>query len=194
MQLRVGFGRLERMHLRPIPILLVGLLVTACSAAAPTPSLPELATGTVSRHGMTLTVAAEPAVAAAGQPIEVEAVITNDGREPIVLSGSGSGFVFFSVTRLEDGLTSGEPAVTGDCAEHIVPVGEPIVVPFAKSGGWSEDDANADFLKAYFADPRLTLPSGTWRIEVSTLGNVGEACTGPLLDLDVALQVTVTAP
>ena len=44
---------------------------------------------------MTLSVAAEPAVVAAGQPIEVEAMITNDGPEPIVLSGSGSGFVFF---------------------------------------------------------------------------------------------------
>ena len=75
-----------------------------------------------------------------------------------------------------------------------MPVGEPILVPFAKSGGWSEDDANADFLKTYFADPRLTLPSGTWRIEVSTLGNVEEGCTGPLLDLEVALQVTVTDP
>jgi hypothetical protein len=194
MQLRFGFGHLVHVHHRPFWMFLVGVLLAACSRAAPTPSVVELATGTVSKHGMTLSVVAEPAVVAAGQPIEVEATITNDGREPLVVSGSGSGFVFFSVKRLEDGLTSGEPVTPGDCGEHIVPVGEPIVIPFAKSGAWSEDDAHADFLRTYFADSELTLPSGTWQIDVSTLGNVGEGCTGPLLDLEVALQVTVTNP
>jgi hypothetical protein len=179
---------------RPVPLLLaVTLLLAACSPSpSPTPSAPELASGTVSGHGMTLSVTAKPAVVAAGQPISVEATVTNDGAEPIVLSGSGSGFVVFSVTRVEDGLTSGEEVTQGDCAPHIVPVGEPNVIPFSKSGGWSEDDPNAAFLRTYFADPQLTLPSGTWRIDVSMLGTIGEGCTGPQLDLELSVLVTVT--
>ncbi|MGZ8563458.1 MAG: hypothetical protein ACXWWU_07545 [Candidatus Limnocylindria bacterium] len=187
---------------RLVPSVLLTLVMAACSltptptplgsGTQPGPTAPELAAGTVSGHGMTLSATAEPAVVAAGEPISVEAVVTNDGAEPIVLSGSGSGFVFFSVTRVEDGLTSGPPGMTMDCAQHVLAPGEPTVVPFSKSGGFSPDDPNAAFLRTYFADPELTLPSGTWRIDVSTAATIGGGCTGPQLDLALALLVTVT--
>lgn len=189
------------MH-RLVSLASVAVAVAACSVIPtptplgsglqPGPTAPELASGTVSGHGMTLAVTAAPVVVVAGAPIEVEATVTNDGGEPIELSGSGSGFVFFSVTRIEDGLTSGEPVMTDDCAPHVVPVGEPIVVPFAKSGGWSEDDPNAGFLRTYFSEPELTLPSGTWRIDVSTAATIGQGCIGDSLDLGISLIVTVT--
>jgi hypothetical protein len=185
---------------RFLPAAAAALILAACSVTPtptplgsetqPGPTTPELAAGSVSGHGMTLSVTAEPAVVTAGQPIEVEAVVTNDGADPIVLSGSGSGIVFFSVTRLEDGLTLGDSLRTMDCAPHVIR--EPIVVPFAKSGGWSEDDPNADFLRAYFADPELRLPSGTWRIDITVLANIGQGCTGLPVDLALARIVTVT--
>jgi hypothetical protein len=181
---------------------LVAVLVGACSqsptptqlgsGSEPGPTAPELAAGTVSGHGITLSAAAEPAVVAPGERIDVEAAVTNDGADPIVLSGSGSGLVFFSVTRLQDGLTSGEPGMTSDCVPHVVPVDDPVIVPFSKSGGWSEDDPNAAFLRTYFSQPELTLPSGTWRVDVTVLANIGQGCTGPPVDLALALVVTVT--
>ena len=79
-----------------------------------------------------------------------------------------------------------------DCVTHVVPVGEPIVVPFSKSGGFSQEDPNAAFMEAYFADPQLTLPSGTWRIDVEVHGSLERECGGDLLDLEVALVVTVS--
>ena len=96
------------------------------------------------------------------------------------------------MTRVEDGLTSGPPAMTSDCVQHVVVPGEPNVVPFSKSGGWGEDDPNAAFLRTYFSEPELTLPSGTWRIDVSTAATIGDGCIGPQLDLELALIVTVT--
>lgn len=187
---------------RLVPSAMVALLLAACSVtptptplgsdAPPGPTTPELAAGTVSGHGMTLSVTAEPAVVAAGQPISVEATVTNDGADPLVLSGSGSGFVFFSVTRVEDGLTSGPPGMTSDCAPHVLPPDERVVVPFSKSGGWTEDDPNANFLRTYFADPELTLPSGTWRVDVSAAASIGAGCVGEPLDLEISLVVTVT--
>jgi hypothetical protein len=181
---------------------LVAVLVAACSQSPtptplgshlqPGPTAPELAAGTVSGQGMRLSATAEPAVVAAGERIDVEATVANDGADPIVLSGSGSGFVFFSVTRVEDALTSGPPVWTDDCVPHVIPPGEPNVIPFAKSGGWSEGDPNAAFLRTYFSEPELSLPSGTWRIDVTVHGNIGDGCTGPAVDLELALIVTVT--
>lgn len=178
------------------------LLLVACSVS-PTPtaiglpddpgsSAPELATGTATEDGITLAVTAEPAVVASGEAIEVEAVLTHDRPDALIVSGSGTGIVFFSVTRLEDGLTSGPPVMTGDCGLHELPAGAPTVVPFSKSGGYSPDDPNADFLEIYFADPELTLPAGSWQIEVTTHGSLGEGCAGPQLDLAISLVVTVT--
>ena len=189
------------MH-RIVALLSMTLLIASCSVTPtptplgsdpqPGPTTPELAAGTVTGDGLTLSAMAEPAVVAAGQPISVEATVTNDGEEPIILSGSGGGYVLFSVTRVSDGLTSGEPVTTGDCVRHVVPVGEPNVIPFSKSGGWSEDDPNAAFLRTYFSDPELTLPPGVWQIDITTLANFGEDCSGPPLDLDLSLLVTVT--
>lgn len=181
---------------------LAAMLLAACSTtptptligppAEPGPSVPELASGTVNVDGITLTVTAEPAVVAAGDTIDVEAVLSHDRPDALIVSGSGSGPVAFSVTRLEDGLTSGAPAWTSDCARHEIPMGDPMVVPFSKSGGYTPDDPNADFLEVYFADPELTLPAGSWRIDVTTHGTLGEGCTGPPLALEVSLVVTVT--
>ncbi len=172
---------------------LAAVVLAACSAApSPSPTVPDVAAGSESGQGVTLAVTAEPAVASPGQRLDVEAVVTNDGDEPLVLSGSGGGFVFFSVTRVEDGLTSGEPAWTDDCVPHVLAAGEPTVVPFAKSGGWSEEDSNADFLRTYFANPDLSLPEGTWRIDVATAATIGEGCVGPRLELAVSVVVRVT--
>ena len=185
-----------------LTLMLSAPLLVACSVTPtptaigppdePGPSASELTTGTVTEDGITLAVSAEPAVVAAGVPIDVEAVITHDRPDALVVSGSGSGIVSFSVTRLEDGLTSGPSAMTGDCARHQLPAGAPTVVPFSKSGGYSPDDPNADFLDIYFSRPELTLPLGTWQVDVATHGSLGEGCGGPPLDLTVSVVVTVT--
>lgn len=176
----------------PIALLAVLLLAAGCAAAEPTPSTPHLASGTVTQDGITLTAGAEPAPVATGEVIDVTATLSHEGPDDLALSGSGSGIVFFSVTRIDDGLTSGPPVMTGDCVGHVLPAGEPTVIPFAKSGGYSPDDPNAAFMEAYNADPLLTLPSGTWRIDVATYANIGPGCTGVQLELALELIVTVT--
>ena len=183
-------------------LMLLAVALTACGVGpsptsigpsdAPGPSAPELAAGEVRGDRLTMRVTAQPAVVAAGEPIEVQATLVHAGPGPLVVSGSGSGIVSFSVTRLSDGLSSGPPAWTDDCAIHELPAGEEIVVPFSKSGGWSEDDEHADFLRTYFSDPELSLPPGTWRIDVATHGTRGEGCRGPQLELEMSLIVTVT--
>ncbi len=183
--------RLPGVRIIPAAVLLV--VIAGCGLPhQPTPSAPQLASGTDAQDGITLTAVAEPATVVTGEVIHVTATLSHEGSDDIVLSGSGSGIVFFSVTRIRDGLGSGPPATTLDCAGHVLAAGGPTVIPFEKSGGYSPDDPNAAFMEAYNADPLLTLPSGIWRIDVATYAKIGPGCTGDQLDLDIGLVVTVT--
>ena len=149
---------------------LVAVLVTACVAdpsstpigsdVMPGPTNPELASGVASQGDLTLSVMAVPAVAATNEVIEVTGSITNGGPGPLTVSGPGSGVVFFSVTRLEDGVSSGPPVIEGDCTPHEFPPGEPVDFSFKKSGAFTDEDADAGFRRPYFADPELRLPLG----------------------------------
>lgn len=179
-------------------VVALGLVLASCAVQPPAPtapspaaeSSPNLVSETVTEGGFTLAATADPASAVAGAPIDVNAVLTHDRAGPLIVFGSGSGIVFFSVTREEDGLSSGPALMTGDCSRHELAA--ETVVPFFPSGGYSRGDPNAEFMEAYQQAPELTLPAGTWRIDVATSGSLGEGCTGPRLDLQVSLTVVVT--
>lgn len=107
-----------------------------------------------------------------------------------MLVGSGSGLVFFRVTRLSDGLTSGDTIVTGDCVTYPFADGERMEIPFEKRGPIT---GNEEFMNSYYADPdTLTLPAGTWRIDVVTLASLN-TCGGDQLNLPLSVNVTVEA-
>ena len=168
----------------------IAFAMAAC-AAQPAPSDGPV-TATAAGHGLTLSIRAEQSAVRAGDRIEVGATVRHAGVGDLVVSGSGMGVVGFTITRLEDGLTSGGPVMTGDCVPHVIPPGAGLRYPFAKSGASVPGEPNAWFLQDYFAEPRLTLPAGTWRIEARTYGNLGEGCTGELLELSAAVDVVVT--
>lgn len=205
MKLRTPSRRPAVMAYRGIVVALA-LVLASCALQPPAPtapspeaesspttaaeSSPNLASEEVTEGGFTLAATAEPATAVAGAPIDVNAVLTHDRPDPLIVSGSGSGIVFFSVTREEDGLTPGPPEMTSDCVSRELPA--ETVVPFFPSNGYSADDPNADFKRAYQQSPELMLPAGTWRIDVATFASLGGGCSGPPLDLQVSLIVVVT--
>lgn len=175
-----------------IPVIAALMLLVACSSpAGPSAGARDgPASGSDSDGTFTLEIRVEDGAVAGEEPIVVEATLGHAGADDIVLAGSGSGVVFFTVTRLEDGLTSGPPAIQGDCAQHVFEAGQTQVVGFSKSGGFSADDPNAAFMRAYLADPDLRLPAGTWRIEATTTASVGE-CGGVPVELRAFVDVAV---
>jgi hypothetical protein len=57
-------------------------------------------------------------------------------------------------------------------------------IPFAKSGGFTDDDPNAPFYRQFYGDPRLILPPGRWRLSITSDGFLGDCQAGaPTLDL-----------
>lgn len=96
------------------------------------------------------------------EPIEAQATLRYLGPEGrIDISGSGDGPIFFRLDEITGPRDMG-PAWSDDCASHTI-AGQ-VTRPFAKAGGWSADDPNAEFYRAFFADPLFRLPAGRWRI------------------------------
>jgi hypothetical protein len=179
--------------MRPLVVLFWAVVALGGCAGPSDPSEVvdgEPAVAEAEGQGFVLTLRAEDPTVRQGQEIHVAATIASQDGDA-VLTGSGSGIVFFSVTRLEDGLTSGPPGWRLDCREHVVP-DEPMEIPFAKSGGIIGNEPHVGFLRSYFADPDLTLPAGTWRIDAMTHGSIGRDCAGNPLNLATSVEVSVT--
>jgi hypothetical protein len=128
----------------------------------------------------------------AGGPIHVAAQLVWEGAEPgASIWGSGSGPVTFLLEQLDGDIALGG-VMTADCGKHDFVRNVPLQVPYRKSGGFSAEDPNADFYRAFFADPVLRLPAGTWRI-TATAGGYLAPCdmNAPTLDLSVATDILV---
>jgi hypothetical protein len=114
---------------------------------------------------------------AANAPIEASATLSYLGPNAgIDIVGSGSGVVTYSVRQIDGRLEIGG-AQTDDCKPYRLDRGRPMVVPYAKSGGWAGDDEDAAFYVAFFNDPVFRLPPGTWMISANA-GFTEEECGG----------------
>ena len=124
----------------------------------------------------------------AGEPIDGQArlEIASGGAD---LVGSGSGLVGFEFREVGGRRRIG-PVWTSDCHQYRLEAGTPIVTGILKSGGFSADDPDAAFYRAFFAEPLVRLPAGRWEIAAVASFVVGE-CGNPEHSLRASITVTV---
>jgi hypothetical protein len=173
-------------------ILAAGLLVGACgSPDGPSPLDSRARAETVDgRFGLALELLRtswSSREAIAGQAALV--LLVGNGRTEIGASGAGP--IAFSIVEVGGSRAMGA-ASTADCATHLLSATEPITTPLTKSGGWSQDDPNAAFYEAFFADPALHLPPGTWDITAVATFNDARGCEGASHDMSATVRITVT--
>lgn len=127
----------------------------------------------------------------AGQEIKVVTTLTYLGpADAIEARGSSNpGIIGFSIERKAPPVAV-YPAYTTDCGSHPMERGVPVAYPFAKSGGFTPDEPLAPFYEAYFADPSLRLPAGTWTITAAGSWSLGE-CGGEAHALSASVTVVV---
>lgn len=149
--------------------------------------------GTVTQAEFTLTLAAGRPTYVAGELItDIEAVLSFTGPEPTVeVAGVESPVQAFETRQLDGPLSPGagwnEP-----CVRHTLIRDRPLIVPYQKSGGFSDDDPYADFMRAFFADPELRLPAGTWEIKAYAHFDVGGVdCRGRPIRLEASIVIRV---
>lgn len=100
----------------------------------------------------------------ADEPVEVEASLVYDGDQGEATVGGANALIGFGIEQV-DGTLRMEPAFDASCTPHTLSAGVPVVEPFSKSGGFSDDDPDAGFWREWFSDPVPTLPAGTWRVK-----------------------------
>jgi hypothetical protein len=133
----------------------------------------------------------------ADEPIEVEATLTYAGEaEAVVVGGSGSGLVGFSLEQL-DGPLDVEGVQMANCVPYEMVRGESTNWPYKKSGGYSPNDPNDAPIKAFLQDPVFRLPAGAYVVRANFMGLLGAFDYEPddeLHELSVELPLTVGTP
>lgn len=153
-------------------------------------SLP-FATGVTEAGIFDLMIDADKPEYRTGEPIEIDAVLQYDGRQPSVeLWGVGSLVNGFGIKQLDGPLVMG-PGWDEPCVRHELQRREPLGVPYEKSAAWSDDDPDGVFYRDWVQDPELRLPAGTWLITAYSEFAVGSDCAGPLVSLQASLLIVV---
>jgi hypothetical protein len=125
-----------------------------------------------------------------GYTIAPVARVTYLGPDPAVSVNHGHSQLVFQVEEV-GGTRRMEGGSRASCESTNLVKGEPLDVPFGKSGSPTDDPATG-FDQAWYEDPRLTLPIGTWRITANMDFAVGACGIGHVLR--VANIVRVVAP
>jgi hypothetical protein len=172
-------------------LLVAGLLVGACESP-PDPSAleaPARAETVDGRFGLAFEL--PRTTWSSREAVEGQAALILLGNGRTEIGASGGGPIAFSIIEVGGTRIMGA-ASNDDCATHVLSAAEPITSRITKSGGWSEDDPNAAFYEAFFADPALHLPPGTWDVTAVATFIEGRGCAGASHDLSATVRITVT--
>ncbi len=126
------------------------------------------------------------------EAIDIRGSLAFHGPERrIDVGGSGSGLVTWSLEQLDGPLDPGGGG-TDDCRPHEIARDRPMDMVFTKSGGFGAGGPGtaAAAIRAYFEDPVLRLPAGTYRITAWAQFAEGR-CDGPRHDLAAWIDLRV---
>lgn len=127
----------------------------------------------------------------ADDPILGSAILSFGGSAPATIYGAGASVIAFGYAEV-GGTRRVDPAWTADCGIHPLDPATPINQPLSKSGGFSNDDPNAAFLREFLAGPDVRLPSGTWDITADADFSDQALCAGSKRSMKTTLRITVT--
>lgn len=127
---------------------------------------------------------------AANEPIEGQAQLELRLGQRAQLSGAGGGPFAFEFAEIT-GARKVIPVWDAACAGHEVRAGAPLASRIVKSGGWSDEEPDADFYRAFFQGPEVRLPPGVWDITALATFSEGAGCGGRSVALRATVRVEV---
>ncbi|MEO8470370.1 MAG: hypothetical protein ABI573_11975 [Chloroflexota bacterium] len=116
-------------------------------------------------------------------------------RDGSIVVSTAADVVGFGVEQI-GGLHRVDPVSAQSCRQSSFEHGQPEAYPFSKSGGFSPEMPDAEFIRAYLnisgnkPDPALRLPAGTWSIFAIT--DLAEGDCGGTVRHQLKAAITVT--
>ena len=101
--------------------------------------------------------------------IQCYATVEYVGDEESITIYSSDPLVGFGLK--DDKYFDGGYAVSDVLKSTTFKKGEIVRFDYMKTGGWSDDDSNADFYKEFFAEKELILPVGNYEVSASIDGS-----------------------
>ena len=170
-----------------------GLAADAEQAAEPAVLLDET-TGEIftaaEKNGFELKLYADKDTYTADEEIHIRATLEYKGPADTVTVWHGLPYIGFWISDGGDFETGGATLTVLTSTE--LEKGMLYEFPYKKSGGYSENDPDADFWRAFYAEDALKLPTGTYTVSVSGAFHVSEQMRPGEEGPSCALQITVT--
>jgi hypothetical protein len=172
------------LHSRLAVLAILAALTTAACGGTPVPSVvaealpegPPIASDVDGRFR--LDFALPKRTFTEGEAIEGTATLSILGPGVGNIGASGGGPIGFGIAEARGRRMMG-PASQADCQAFQIANGAPITSVIVKSGGWSAEDQDAVFYEAFFRDPELHLPVGSWIITAFASFSEGDCSANP---------------
>lgn len=171
-----------------VAVMAIFLIVVALPPAAQAPPASNSISATARQGDFILTITASRPEYRGGDPIDVEAVFEYQGPKPAVGLSGATQLIGFGIEQQGGSIRNG-PVWRTACKPYLVQRGVPIETQFTKSGDFSESEPDAAFWRAYFGDPVLRLPAGTWRVFVVAQYGTEGCGSSTELTASIVLQV-----
>jgi hypothetical protein len=168
----------------------VAFLVLGCGSAPSSPAGARPVAAEARDGSFVIQIAATQERYAAGEPIMVATRLTYLGpRSEIQVAHAGAGPVIVGLEQLDGPFDPGGGS-DASCRHSVLKAGVPVEAAYQKSGGYTGDDPLAAQYKAFFADPAVRLPAGTYRFTAQVQLSE-EDCGGVRHDLTASITVSV---
>jgi len=144
---------------------LLALLLFACGKGIDLKAEGAAQAQRVEANDFEMTLYSDQEVYRSTEPIQLWATLKYSGKGNTVTIWHGEPYMSFSITDGEDFHVGGNILTVLTSTE--LEKGKTYRFDHQKSGGWSGNDADADFWSAFFEEKELFLPAGEYTVAVS---------------------------
>ncbi|HET7026550.1 MAG TPA: hypothetical protein VFI28_02540 [Candidatus Limnocylindrales bacterium] len=176
-----------------VGVALLGAIVLGATRLWPTMSIALFGSGTTVRDDeLALSIEVPNRIFRADEPIPITATLTYIGQaDTVTLSSLYPDVVYFSLEQLDGPLDTSGGANRLICHDSLLHRAVAQSIPFRKAGGYEASESEAPFWAAYYSDPLLRLPTGSWRVGAHLRTAIDDDCSKANHSLDTAVDFSV---
>ncbi|WP_135555726.1 hypothetical protein [Paenibacillus cymbidii] len=137
------------------------------SAAESILTKPPADSGLSSWMGFKLEVFSDKTVYRADEPIRLKAELVYEGAADEITIWHGLPYVTISIVQ-QDGDFKAEGTIATLLTSTKLKKDAVVEIPYVKSGGYSNNDRNAQEMRRFFADPDVKLQPGVYKVTAET--------------------------